>query len=96
MIKKEIFIGFLVGVISNSLGVLLAIVALSYYTKLTMKTTYELAFSQGSIGSIIAMGGIMNLISFFLFLHLNRDYRARGVLMATVLSAMLILLYKIM
>ncbi|XLS28675.1 hypothetical protein ACJD0Z_15930 [Flavobacteriaceae bacterium M23B6Z8] len=96
MIKKEIFIGFLVGIISNAIGVLIALAVLASYSKLSIKTTYELAYSQGNLGSIIALGGALNLLSFFLFLRLKRDYRARGVLMATVLGAVLILIYKIL
>lgn len=96
MIKKEIFIGFIVGLISNAIGILIALAILASYSKLTLKTTYELAYAQGNLGSIIALGGALNLVCFFLFLRLKRDYRARGVLMATVLGAVFILLYKIM
>ncbi len=96
MIKKEILIGFLVGIISNFIGVILTLGALAFYSKLSFKTTYQLAYSQGNLSSIIALGGILNLASFFLFLHFNRDYRARGVLMATVLAAVVVLIYKVM
>jgi heme/copper-type cytochrome/quinol oxidase subunit 4 len=96
MIKREIFIGFVVGIISNGLGILIALQGLAFYAKLSFKTTYEVAYSQGNMGNIIALGGILNMVSFFLFLHLNRDYRARGVLMASVLAAILILIYKVM
>lgn len=96
MIRKEIFIGFLVGLISNGLGIIAALLLLSSYSQLSFNTTWRLALSQDNLGSIIAIGGILNLLSFFLFLRLKRDYRAKGVLMATVCVAIFILIYKLM
>ena len=57
--------------------------------------TYRAAVSQGHVGSLLALGAILNLIAFFGFLKLRRDERARGVLMATVLTALVILYYKV-
>ncbi len=57
--------------------------------------TYEAAVQQGHVGSLLALGAILNLAAFFGFLKLKRDYRARGVLMATVLTALIILFYKL-
>ena len=45
--------------------------------------------------TLLALGAVLNLLAFFGFLRLRRDYRARGVLMATVLTALVILYYKI-
>ncbi|WP_340064618.1 hypothetical protein [Ascidiimonas aurantiaca] len=96
MIRKEIFIGFLVGIISNVLGVILALIILSSYSKLTIKTAFIVTYEEGNAGSILALGALLNLVSFFLFIRLKRDYRARGVLLATLLTAVLILLYKLL
>jgi hypothetical protein len=57
--------------------------------------TFEAAIDQGHLGSLLALGAILNLAAFFGFLKLRRDYRARGVLIATLLTAMVILYYKI-
>ena len=57
--------------------------------------TYQAAVEQGYVGSLLALGAILNLIAFFAFLKIRRDYRARGVLMATVLTALIILFYKL-
>ena len=57
--------------------------------------TFEAAIAQGHLGSLLALGAILNLAAFFGFLKLRRDYRARGVLIATLLTAMVILYYKI-
>jgi len=92
MIKKEILIGFAVGIIVNTLGTLLYIVIFSDFG---IVETYHAAVAQGHVGSLLALGAILNLIAFFGFLRLRRDYRARGVMMATVLTALVILYYKV-
>ena len=92
MIKKEILTGFIVGVIANTIGTLLYIVL---FSNLGIVETYKAAVAQGHIGSLLALGAILNLIAFFGFLKLKRDYRARGVMIATILTAMVILYYKV-
>ncbi|GMN07030.1 hypothetical protein MTsPCn5_24190 [Croceitalea sp. MTPC5] len=90
--KKEIIIGFLVGLIANTAGTLLYIVL---FSDLGIVETYNAAVTQGHVGSILALGAILNLVAFFGFLRIRRDYRARGVMIATILTALLILYYKI-
>lgn len=90
--KKEIGIGFAVGIIANALGVLLYILL---FSDMGIVETYQAAVQENHVGSLLALGAILNLVAFFGFLRLRRDYRARGVLMATVLTALLILYYKI-
>ncbi len=92
MNKKEIIIGFIVGLIANTLGTLLYILLFSEFS---IKETYEAAVQQGHVGSLLALGAILNLAAFFGFLKIKRDHRARGVLMATLVTALLILYYKI-
>ncbi len=91
-IKKEIIIGFLVGIIANTLGTLLYIVL---FSELSILETFRAAVEQEHIGSILALGAILNLVVFFLFLRIKRDYRAKGVMIATLLTALLILYYKV-
>ena len=92
MIKKEIAIGFIVGIIANTLGLLTYILL---FSKLSIKTTLQIAYEQDYLGSIIAIGALLNLVAFFGFLKLKRDYRARGVLLATLLAAILIVIFKV-
>ncbi|MEJ1223274.1 hypothetical protein [Sediminicola sp. 1XM1-17] len=91
MNKKEIIIGFLVGIIANTIGTLAYIVL---FSDLGIIETFTAAIEQEHVGSLLALGAILNLIAFFGFLKLNRDLRARGVLIATLLTALLILYYK--
>lgn len=90
--SKEIAIGFIVGIIANTIGTLLYILL---FSDMGIVETYEAAVAQEHVGSLLALGAILNLIAFFGFLKLRRDERAKGVLMATVLTALVILYYKI-
>nr|WP_299072871.1 hypothetical protein [uncultured Allomuricauda sp.] len=89
--RKEIIIGFVVGVIANTIGTLLYILI---FSDLGIAETFDAAIVQGHIGSLLALGAILNLVAFFGFLRLKRDYRARGVMIATLLTALVILYYK--
>ncbi len=89
--KKEIAIGFLVGIIANTFGTLLYILL---FSELPINETFKAAFSQGYLGSLLALGAVLNLVAFFLFLRMKRDLRARGVMIATLLTALIILVYK--
>ncbi len=90
--KKEILIGFAVGIIANVTGTLLYILLFSDFG---IMETFKAAIEQGHIGSLLALGAILNLIAFFGFLKIRRDQRAKGVLIATLLTALVILYYKI-
>jgi len=92
MNKKEILIGFAVGVIANALGTILYILL---FSEMGLKETFEAAIQQGHLGSILALGAILNLVAFFAFLRIRRDERAKGVLIATIFTALIILYYKV-
>ena len=90
--KKELLIGFVVGIIANTLGTLLYILL---FSKFGVMETFQVAAAQGHLGSILALGAILNLVAFFAFLKIRRDQRAKGVLIATILTALVILYYKV-
>ncbi|NNF18485.1 MAG: hypothetical protein HKN61_01815 [Flavobacteriaceae bacterium] len=90
--KKDILTGFLVGLIANTIGTLLYILL---FSDLSITDTWHAAVEQEHVGSLLALGAILNLLAFFGFLRIRRDNRAKGVLMATVLTALVILYYKI-
>ncbi len=90
--KKEIIIGFVVGIIANTIGTLIYILLFSDFG---ISETFKAAVQQGHVGSLLALGAILNLVAFFGFLKLRRDQRAKGVLIATILTALVILYYKV-
>lgn len=82
MIKKELFIGFLVGLIANTIGFIIAIFIFGNVESIS--TTFQQALDRGVFNKLVSMGALLNLVVFFLFLKLKRDYRARGVIFATI------------
>lgn len=92
MNKKEVIIGFIVGIIANTFGTLLYILL---FSDMGIVDTFKAAVEQEHIGSLLALGAILNLVAFFGFLRLRRDHRARGVMIATILTALIIMYYKV-
>jgi len=90
-IKKEVFIGLIIGLIANLAGSYLYIYFFSDYS---LEETIKNALIQDVFGNIIALGAILNLFVFFIFLKKNQFYRARGVVLATVVAALIILITK--
>tara|TARA_R110002049_G_scaffold222399_1_gene394043 strand:+ start:145 stop:429 length:285 start_codon:yes stop_codon:yes gene_type:complete len=90
--KKEILIGLVVGIIANTIGTLLYILL---FSDLSISETYKAAVAQEHVGSLLALGAVLNLIAFFGFLRIKRDGRAKGVLLATIITAFIILYYKV-
>ena len=90
--RIETLIGFLVGIIANTIGTLVYILL---FSKMGIQETINAAIQQDHMGSLLALGAILNLVAFFGFLKLRRDHRARGVLIATLVTAFVILYFKL-
>ncbi len=90
-IKKEVFIGFIIGLIANLAGSYLYIY---FFSEENLETTINIALQEDVFGNLIALGAILNLAAFFIFLKKNQFYRARGVILATIISALVILISK--
>jgi len=91
-IRKEVLIGAITGLIGNTFGVLLFFLL---FLEGSFKENFDYAYQYGELGKIIAIGAIPNLAAFFLFLKIKRFYRARGVLLITILLAIGILYLNI-
>ena len=88
---KEILIGLIIGLLANFAGTYLYIF---FFSDLEIEDTIKAALANDFLGSLIALGAILNLIVFFIYLKKNQVYRARGVVMATVIAALVILYTK--
>lgn len=89
MIKKEIAIGFAVGIIANIFGILLYCLLIYFIQHTDIETTLRMAHENGNLSKIIALGATLNLAAFFGFLKIKRDYRARGVIMSIIFIAII-------
>lgn len=87
MIKREIGIGLIVGLAANFLGVLLYTIL---FSELGFVASLQEARQEEVLGRLLAAGAVLNFLPFFYFLNQNMIYRSRGVLLATILVALLI------
>ena len=85
--KKEVFFGLLSGFLANFLGVIITIIVLFKETNI-LKIIND-SFIDDSITKLISLGAILNLIVFFIFLKYDYEERAKGVLLATFVIAIL-------
>ena len=92
MIKKELFIGFLVGLIANAIGFIIAIFI--FGNSENIETSFKQSLAQGLFNKLISIGALLNLVVFFLFLKQKRDYRARGVIFATIAVTVVTFLFN--
>lgn len=97
MIKKNVFIGFIVGIVANLIGLYLAATLLGQLSENNdgFFKVFKAAQSEGFLGKLISLGAILNLAVFFVFLNRKQDYKARGVLLATILVAIITFLIKL-
>lgn len=92
MIKKELFIGMIIGLMANSIGLYLAAIILGGSQDFFV--VLKSAQSEGFLTKLITLGAILNLIAFFIFIKKKQDYRARGVLLVTVFIAVFTMVLK--
>lgn len=94
MIKKNIFIGMLVGLIANAIGLIIVSTLLGQGDDFI--TVIKNAAREDFLGKLISLGAILNLIVFFIFIKKKQDYRARGVLLMTILVAVFTFIFKML
>ena len=87
MVKKEIGIGFVLGLAANVLGILVYILL---FSDAGIKASLVEAYQEQVLGRLIAAGAVLNFIPFFYYLNKNHIYRVRGVVLASILAALLI------
>jgi hypothetical protein len=97
MTKKEILQGFIIGLLTTSIGVFIASIFLGKFSGKSdqILEVLKAAQSEGFLGKLISLGAILNLICFFYFIQKKQDSRAAGVLSATILIAVTTLLIKL-
>ena len=90
MSKKDIIFGITTGLISNIIGVIFTVIFL--FQEISISNMFRIineSIDNNFITKLISLGAIVNLIAFFIFLKFNYVERARGVLIATFLVAIL-------
>jgi hypothetical protein len=92
-IKKEILIGFLVSLFSTACGIFLY---LQYFSKYSFDVTVQMIKEGNLYGQVLALAALPNIFVFFIFLKKKQDHRARGVLIASMLTALVTFVLKLL
>jgi hypothetical protein len=88
MNKKELLLGFLIGIATTLLGSYLFI---TFFTEFKFIAGIQIMKSQGNLGKLITLGSILTLIAFGILLKMNKEIMARGVVLAVIALAILTL-----
>ncbi len=90
MNKKEILVGIFSGFLANIAGAIISVIILFQEIKISniLKILSD-SISDNFITKLISLGAVMNLIVFFVFLRYDYEEKARGVLIATFIIAIL-------
>lgn len=82
MNKKDLLIGFIIGIITCFIGMFL-------YITIAMHTDFSTGIqtmkNEGHLGKIVTLGAILDLIAFGILLKMNKELMARGVVLAVIL-----------
>ncbi len=88
MKKTDLVIGLVIGLLATILGTYLFLKIETQYSFVEGITMIK---AQGFLGKLITLGALLNLGIFFLLLKLQKEVMARGVVLATLLLAIITL-----
>jgi hypothetical protein len=89
MKKTDLLIGVLIGIIASIIG---SYVFIELLTEYNFVEGIKILRFQGKLGKIISLGSVLNIFVFFLLLKFNKELIARGVILGTILLAIITLL----
>ena len=90
-VKKDILIGFIISLFATAAGVFLY---LEYFSRYSFDETLKMIGEGDLYGKVLSLAAIPNLFVFFIFIKKKQDNRAKGVLIATILTALTTLIIK--
>tara|TARA_B100001146_G_scaffold193501_1_gene180106 strand:- start:955 stop:1239 length:285 start_codon:yes stop_codon:yes gene_type:complete len=93
MVKKEIIIGLITGFVANISGLVLAILFLNDNPSIIEIVVKS--FEERLLSKLISLGAIMNLFVFFVYIKKRQENRAKGVLMATIIIAIITIILNL-
>ena len=84
MNKKDILIGFIIGIFTALLGSYLFI---TFFTTFDLSSGIETIKHYGYLGKIITLGTLLDLAVFLILLKRDKELMARGVVLAVIVLA---------
>jgi hypothetical protein len=90
--NKDTIIGIVIGLIACAIGLTFSL--LIFGTGDSIGDSLEIALAQGVFTKLVSIGALLNLGAFFLFLNTNKESRAKGVLIATIIVALITIIIR--
>ncbi|MBW3518996.1 hypothetical protein [Flavobacterium sp. NKUCC04_CG] len=81
-----IALGFLLGVLVTFIG---SAIFVYFSLRINPLTQFKLLLYSGSLGKILVIGSVLNLILFWYFIKKNQDLKAGGTILAAVILTIL-------
>lgn len=88
MNKKQIVIGFVIGILASVLG---SFIFITFFTDFNFIAGIQVMKFEGKLGKLITLGSILDLVAFAVLLKMNKEFMARGVVLAVIVIAILTL-----
>lgn len=92
MKNKEVVIGIIIGIIASAIGLTLSL--LFFGTGDSIRSSLNIAIAQGVFTKLVSIGALLNLGAFFIFINTNKEARAKGVLIATIIVALITIIIR--
>ena len=86
MKKTDLFIGLSIGIVTTLIGTVLFLLLFTNFNKIEDITIIR---QEGILGKVITLGAILNILIFYILLKNNKELMARGVVLATIILAIL-------
>lgn len=91
LIRKEIAKGVLISIIATLSG---AFFYIEFFSQYGFEETINLIIEGDLLGMFLTLAALPNLFVFFIFIKKKQDYRARGVLLTTIIIALITFVLK--
>lgn len=91
--NKDFLKGTLVGVIAPLVAF---VVYVAFYLEADVLQTFNKLVEINKIAHVISLSVLINLLIFFMHLRTNREMSAKGILLATLLYAFVVMIMKLL
>ena len=90
MKNRSLFVGIILGITANFFGFLLArLIFIGSFPLINLTNVVTQSHHDGLLTKLISLGAFLNLLLFFFFIRKNKDNKAAGVLISTIMIALL-------
>ncbi|WP_397445780.1 hypothetical protein [Polaribacter sp. R77954] len=90
-VKKDLLIGILISLFATAAGCYLYI---EYFSRFSFNETLKMIDDGDLYGKILSIAAIPNLFVFWVYIKKKQDHRAKGVLITTIVIALITLILK--